>query len=542
MTTEMQHIPALSLSAPSTLAPRARTAVDAGAEANALVEPAETLHRVVPVAPAPLELVTVPDESDATVADATARAPSRFGENRLLRVRLVELDLLAVGISWILLGFVLVSAPTILERLAPGVAAGAVTLVAMRLIGLYQSRLCVRSAGEVWRIAVCALAGAGGFLATQAQVSSLGPEVAICAGCFVAVAATFRWQFARWLRARRGDGRFLRGVLLVGANHDAVQLRTMLRSEPELGYAVTGVIGEGHDDPVWADLAGSESLADIPALSAGTGASGILIVPYAVSSDTTQRAIAIASASNLHVQVWPGFRGVGSRRLRNVSISGEPFFYVEPSQAARWQLAIKRTLDIAGAGAVLILTAPLIAVSALLVKLGDRGPVFHRSERIGRHGKTICVYKIRSMSVQDEPESTTLASLNERTDGPLFKASKDPRVTKVGRFLRASSIDELPQLWNVLKGTMSLVGPRPALPSEVAQFDEELQRRHAVRPGITGLWQVEARHNPSFNAYRRLDLSYVDNWSLWLDARIILTTIPSILSQAYRAFLRSRRA
>ena len=127
-----------------------------------------------------------------------------------------------------------------------------------------------------------------------------------------------------------------------------------------------------------------------------------------------------------------------------------------------------------------------------------------------------------------------MAMVNERTDGPLFKATNDPRVTRVGAVLRALSIDEIPQLFNVMGGTMSLVGPRPALPEEVEQFDPGLQRRHAVKPGITGLWQLEARDNPSFHAYRRLDLFYVDNWSVGLDLFILLATVPMVIAHALR--------
>jgi lipopolysaccharide/colanic/teichoic acid biosynthesis glycosyltransferase len=135
------------------------------------------------------------------------------------------------------------------------------------------------------------------------------------------------------------------------------------------------------------------------------------------------------------------------------------------------------------------------------------------------------------MTTDDEVD-VDLAAINERCDGPLFKAARDPRVTRVGAVVRALSIDELPQLFNVLSGTMSLVGPRPALPTEVAQFDSELLRRHGVKPGITGLWQLEARDNPSFHAYRRLDLLYVDNWSIGLDLFILLATVPKVLARS----------
>jgi lipopolysaccharide/colanic/teichoic acid biosynthesis glycosyltransferase len=136
----------------------------------------------------------------------------------------------------------------------------------------------------------------------------------------------------------------------------------------------------------------------------------------------------------------------------------------------------------------------------------------------------------------DSDQRADLEAINERTDGPLFKAAHDPRVTRIGAVVRALSIDELPQLFNVLIGTMSLVGPRPALPHEVAHFDSELLRRHDVKPGITGLWQLEARDNPSFHAYRRLDLLYVDNWSIGLDLYIIVATAPMILAQILNTY------
>ncbi|HUA95451.1 MAG TPA: sugar transferase [Acidimicrobiales bacterium] len=483
---------------------------------------------------APVE--PVPLRPDSLVRSRAAdQAPSRS----LLRTRLFVVDVLAVTLSWIPVGFALLGGSAA-NRLAPGAAAAAATLIAMQGIGLYRSRLCVRRGDELWRIFLSSLWGAAAFVVVQWQTSTPGSEVlAAMAACLV-LTGTCRWQFARWLRARRADGLYLRNVVLVGANEDAVALHTMLRSEPELGYRVTAVVGARRGDPEWDDVRTAWSLADIPSLAADTGASGILVVPFALSSAATQQALAVAAGADLHIQVWPGFRGVGSGRLRNVPVSGEAFFYVEPKRSARWQLASKRAIDVVGAGFVLLVTSPILAVAALAVKLEDGGPVFYRDERVGLHGEPFRICKLRSMSPNQAP-SDTLSALNERTDGPLFKASQDPRVTRVGRLIRASSIDELPQLWNVLLGTMSLVGPRPALPGEVSQFDDDFQRRHSVRPGMTGLWQVEARQNPSFNAYRRLDLRYIDNWSLRLDFTIILTTVPAVISQALRSLLRHSR-
>jgi lipopolysaccharide/colanic/teichoic acid biosynthesis glycosyltransferase len=178
---------------------------------------------------------------------------------------------------------------------------------------------------------------------------------------------------------------------------------------------------------------------------------------------------------------------------------------------------------------------------AVLVKAQDGGPVFYRSRRVGRRGTLIWVTKYRTMVPDAANMLDVVAALNERQGGPLFKASADPRVTRLGAALRASSIDELPQLFDVLRGAMSLVGPRPALPSEVEQFDEDLRRRHDMRPGITGLWQVEARDNPSFRAYKRLDLTYIDNWHPWLDFAILVTTVHAVTVRGLHLLRRSLR-
>ena len=182
-----------------------------------------------------------------------------------------------------------------------------------------------------------------------------------------------------------------------------------------------------------------------------------------------------------------------------------------------------------------LLAAPVLAACALAIKLSDKGPVFFSQQRVGQDGKPFTILKLRTMVVDAEERLADLMEKNQR-EGVLFKLSDDPRVTKIGRILRATSLDELPQLINVARGDMSLVGPRPALPLEVAQFDEELLARQRVRPGITGLWQVEARDSASFQAYQRLDLFYVENWSVSLDLAILLSTVQTVASRGIRAF------
>ena len=218
----------------------------------------------------------------------------------------------------------------------------------------------------------------------------------------------------------------------------------------------------------------------------------------------------------------------------------EPFFYLEPATPSGGALAVKRAMDIVGALTVLILTLPIMVVAAILVKLSDGGPVLFYQHRVGRGGEPVVIRKFRSMTVRAEDNLAALQSRNERS-GPLFKVADDPRITPVGRWLRVTSIDELPQLLNVLEGGLSLVGPRPALPSEVAQFDEELLGRLSMRPGVSGLWQVEARHNPSFFAYRHLDLFYVENWRLSLDVAVLAATVHTVIGDGAHALVGTLR-
>jgi exopolysaccharide biosynthesis polyprenyl glycosylphosphotransferase len=416
-----------------------------------------------------------------------------------------------------------------------------VTLVCMCVARLYRSRVCVKWGNEFERIVIASLVGVFAFVGVGRSIVRPSIEDALLCGLGCAITtALLRGHYRRWLSAQHARGLYLRNVVLVGGNDDAVALWRMLSTEPELGYRVMAIIGQSEEAKPWDHLISSLTIADLPALARATSASGVLIASNALSGGDLQWAISLGSAHGLHVQVWPGLLGVGSVRLREVPVSGEPFYYVEPHYVSRWQLTVKRAIDIAGSGFCLILASPVLALAALAIKLERGGPILHRQCRVGLHGSPFTVYKLRTMTVGSETTAEQLQALNERTDGPLYKNANDPRTTKVGRLLRSLSLDELPQLWNVFGGSMSLVGPRPALPHEVVQFDDELQRRHNMRPGITGLWQAKARENPSFNAYRRFDLQYVDNWSLRLDLSILSVTIPTVAAQAVRGFRRSR--
>lgn len=245
------------------------------------------------------------------------------------------------------------------------------------------------------------------------------------------------------------------------------------------------------------------------------------------------------ASSALHVHINSGLRGVDSRRISISSMADETFMHVAPPSLSRHQVVAKRIVDVTIGSLSLVALSPLLVVSALIVWAYDRGPIFYRQERVGLNGERFKLFKLRSMVVDADAKLAELQADNQRS-GPLFKLAHDPRVTPFGRFLRASSIDEIPQLFNVLEGTMSLVGPRPALPAEVAQFDDRLNQRLTVKPGVTGLWQVEARDLPSFDLYRRYDLLYVQSWSVPLDLAIIARTAVVVGMRGLRAVVPAR--
>ena len=426
------------------------------------------------------------------------------------------------------------------QSVAVFVAAAVSTLAVIQLAGLYRSWVNSEFSRQAGRIILAAAVG-GCVLAVTGWLASSVSAAPVATAAMGAVGAAalmivLRWRFRRWLRSKRADGDFLQTVVLVGTNEDAVAMWQMLSDEPELGYRVGGVVGREAQVAPWLGIPHRSALAELPQLADEVGAEGVILVSSAVTGAECAAAVHGSLASGLHVQFWPGLAGVLSSRIRTAPVSGLPMFYVQAHRPRAWQMAAKRAIDIVTAAVMLPLTAPVLLAAAIGIRLEDGGPVLYRHRVIGRYGVQTDVLKLRTMVPDASKMLDDLTAMNERKGGPLFKASNDPRVTRIGRILRATSIDELPQLWDVLTGRMSLVGPRFALPKEAAQFDEELQkRRTAMRPGMTGLWQTDARDNPSFSAYRRLDLLYVDNWSLGLDLVILVNTAHSVTVRAVRA-------
>ncbi len=474
-----------------------------------------------------------PSAPPAPAPPAPAPRASVHRRSSGLRVRLLALDVAAVVATWVAVGTVGTPGVTAGRRLAAVVVAILVTLAAMQLLGLYRSRLCVQRSRETSRIVVACVAGAVAFRLVKGDAPDGDAVIVAALSCILAL-MVLRWAFGQWLSAQRARGRYGRGIVMVGTDEDAVDVWRMLHAQPELGYEVRGIIGEPRFCPEWAELPNDRTIDGLPGIAMKTESTGVLVVANALSVAEIRDVIELSTAHGLHVQVCPGFRGLATHRVRHVPVSGEAFLYIEPGRRATWQLAAKRVIDVIGAGVGVLIVAPILLVTWIAIRIDDNGPALYRQTRIGLHRQPFVVYKMRSMTLDAENSVDDLSGINERTDGPLFKAAEDPRVTRVGTVIRALSVDELPQLFNVITGKMSLVGPRPALPEEVAQFDTELLRRHDMKPGVTGLWQLEARNSPSFHAYRRLDLLYLDNWSIGLDLMILVATVPMVIMHALR--------
>jgi len=334
------------------------------------------------------------------------------------------------------------------------------------------------------------------------------------------------------LARRRVRGERLQDVLLVGDLDDVRYVGRRIAGTPAAGYRVRAVVTDCVAPGAVVDL----GVARAPVLD------GIDAVLDRARSERVSAVVVAGAVAGGHERLrrlgWEleehGVELVVSSPLADIAagrvherpVDGLPLMHVETPDYRR-RLG-KRALDVVGAGVGLVLLAPVLTVVALAIRADDRGPVFFRQTRVGRGGREFSILKFRTMCVDAEARVAALAQANEGS-GPLFKMKDDPRVTRVGSFLRRTSLDELPQLWNVLTGSMSLVGPRPALPREVALYEDFADRRLLVTPGITGLWQVSGRSDLDWAEGVRLDLHYVENWSFVHDVVILARTIPSVL-------------
>nr|WP_227462435.1 sugar transferase [Desertimonas flava] len=415
-----------------------------------------------------------------------------------------------------------------------GILAGTVEVIVLVIAGvwavrfqeLWTSRVMAVRSMEISRItrALAILSLVALVLDRKSSMDIRAADVAIAAATAWVVLVAWRAAYRAYIAAEHRQDRLLQRVVVVGTGSRAEELKELFEQQPELGMRISAVIGPRHE-AISAGLGGLwvGDLKDAARIVARTEAELVILCSADLDPGLVHHLTSTNESNGHTVYVDPGMSRVDFRRMRATALGHQPVFEVESASLSYLELATKRTFDLVVAGLVAIVALPVMVLVALAIKLDDGGPVFFRQQRVGRHGELFSMIKFRSMCMDAELKLAELKAANERS-GVLFKMERDPRVTRVGRFIRATSLDELPQLFNVVGGTMSIVGPRPALQSEVDQFPEELHARHSVRPGITGLWQAEARDNPSFGTYRRLDLFYVENWSLLLDMTILLAT------------------
>ena len=391
-------------------------------------------------------------------------------------------------------------------------------------------------------LVVVAVAIPAGFMAVPA--GSLDPDGALTLYALLKLVATgtpfavllsllVRFFARRILHFLQRQGRSLRHVLVVGSFGAAQQLSERIQREPDTGMKVIGLCLPSTElpRPVVDGIPVLGSLRQVPEVVRSMGCDAVAVTSDDATRYNYLRELAWSlEGVGVELLVDPGLVEVAGPRMHIRPLMGFPLLHVEEPHFKGWRWAIKRVSDIVLTSIGLLIISPVMLAIAAGVKFQDGGPVIFRQARIGREGKPFTMLKFRSMVVDAEERKLELMEHNEGKGG-LFKLSQDPRVTRLGQFLRSFSLDELPQLFNVLGGSMSLVGPRPHLASELAQMPSEASRRSLVTPGLTGLWQVSGRSDLEGDDAIRLDLRYVENWSLSLDLQILWKTISAVMAK-----------
>jgi exopolysaccharide biosynthesis polyprenyl glycosylphosphotransferase len=334
-----------------------------------------------------------------------------------------------------------------------------------------------------------------------------------------------------WLRVR---GRGLRHLLIVGTNRRAVAFARKIEQTPRLGCRVIGFVDDCDWDtrrefattgyPLLSDLAGLPDLLRHQVID-----EVVVLLPIKSCYQISLGIVSLCEEQGILVEFPASPFEVKQAYATTEVTERHPLIAVDTGAMSGWPLLVKRVLDVVVASALIVALAPLFLVLAALVKLTSPGPVFFVQERLGLHKRRFRMVKFRTMVADAEQMVAAFEHLNDAS-GPVFKMRNDPRVTPLGAILRKTSMDELPQLWNVIKGDLSLVGPRPLPVRDYEGFDRDWHRRRfSVRPGITCLWQIGGRSNVGFERWMDLDVQYIDTWTLWLDIKILLKTIPAVL-------------
>lgn len=449
-----------------------------------------------------------------------------FGAPRGWRTKglLVALDLMVVFLGWFVAGWFAPPGPDANVSLGLMLGAWWFFLAQGRL---YSARFITRRSDEVRRVsqaAVLALASVA-VMAFLFRLEIGRQWLTLSGGLgFIGVSVEREIIRQRYSRLRR-TGAIRRKVLMVGRNEESDELTAMFKNEQSLGYEVVASI-----DPL-KFREDNQLTTEVLSRAREFDAASVMIATTSIDTSASNRLLRDLIESGLHVELSSTLNDIDPGRLTVRPLGRYPVVYVEPVRRNGWRVAAKRTFDLVLALVGIIALAPVGLLLAASVKFTSSGPVIFRQTRVGQNGNPFELLKFRTMVENAEEIQAELAPESLEENGPLFKMKDDPRITSVGRFLRKSSLDELPQLWNVVMGQMSLVGPRPALYEEMKGWDTDLYGRLRVRPGITGMWQVSGRSSASFEEYTRLDLYYVDNWSLVIDVIILVRTVPAVLKR-----------
>jgi exopolysaccharide biosynthesis polyprenyl glycosylphosphotransferase len=402
--------------------------------------------------------------------------------------------------------------------------------LASKMSGLYGVYRTQRITTEIVRLAraflvLALIMAAGQFVWKQHDLSRLffGLYYTVAFGLLVANRITLRLL----AHAARRRGYNTRTFAVVGSGEMAEVAVEAIAAHREWGYTFAGYVLED-DTPA---PAGTKVLGRLSQMGEILEANVLDEVLFGVPRDrldAIEHALSLCEEQGVGVKVLLNFFPSRISQMAVEDLEGIPVLSFASAPSGTAPLVGKRLFDLAVSLLVIVLLAPALVALALAIKLDSAGPVFFRQRRIGLNGREFWLYKFRSMCADAESRLAQLREANEM-DGPVFKMREDPRVTRVGRFLRKTSLDEFPQFWNVLRGEMSVVGPRPPIPSEVKLYKRWQRRRLSVKPGITCTWQVSGRNEIDFAQWMELDLHYIDNWSLWRDLKIVLRTIPAVI-------------
>jgi exopolysaccharide biosynthesis polyprenyl glycosylphosphotransferase len=403
--------------------------------------------------------------------------------------------------------------------------------------GLYRSRRLSSMRGEILDVLKATCAGSAILFA----LGSAFRLATISTSHFIALfwaASTIGTVLTRltvrlFLRALRLKGRNSRWLLIVGTNQRAVNYARKIESKPDLGYRIVGFVENGWSGNQAFHRSGYSVVTDFEKLSDFIRTHVVdevmICLPMKSLYEKSSEIVGLCEEQGIIVRFLSDLFNLEVASSRAETSEGDSVITIYSGAMRGWPILLKRGIDILFSLILLLLVAPWLIIVALLIKFSSPGPIFFIQERVGLNKRKFRLYKFRTMVAGAEKMMTQLEHLNELS-GPVFKIKNDPRMTRVGKYLRRTSIDELPQLLNVLRGDMSLVGPRPMAVRDYEKFDQDWQRRRfSVRPGITCLWQVNGRNCVPFEKGMELDMDYIDHWSIGLDFKIIAKTIPAVL-------------